>query len=400
MSFSGKLETLELQALLQTLGAGDSSGRLTLTRLDQHAVIVLREGRVVYAAGGGRSETLAGRLLRQGLVGEEDLMAALEQQHEGGRFRPLAEVLGEMGVLAEGMLQSVVRQRMQELVAELLGWESGYFHFEPTPAQGELEVDLGDFVVPDGVAPMELLMHAMTAIEGAAEAPADSSAPAAPGNAAPERQGPRAVPRESPETPSLATPAPLSPPDLTPAPVPRDSPALPRRDVTPNLSESGSYTADFSGEVVLLLLRMASQILSRAVVFSLEGDWLRGVGEFGLEIPGRSAAKVVGETVLPVREPSFLRVAVEERRLHVGPLEPTRLNLKLVKRLGGILPHEAVAIPLIVRGVVHLVLYGDNGSETRPIGPLDVLEGAVARASRILERTLAARERKGSKSAS
>ena len=91
---------------------------------------------------------------------------------------------------------------------------------------------------------------------------------------------------------------------------------------------------------------------------------------------------------------------VEERRSYVGAIEPTRLNLKLIKRLGGILPSEAVAIPLIVRGVVHLVLYGDNGSEGRPIGPLDILEGAVARASRILERTLASRERKGSKSAS
>ena len=37
MSFAGRLETLELSALLQTLGAGNSSGRLTLTRLDRHA---------------------------------------------------------------------------------------------------------------------------------------------------------------------------------------------------------------------------------------------------------------------------------------------------------------------------------------------------------------------------
>jgi hypothetical protein len=132
------------------------------------------------------------------------------------------------------------------------------------------------------------------------------------------------------------------------------------------------------------------------VVFAVEGERLHGVGEFGLAIPGHSAAQVVGETVLPIREPSFLRVAVEEKRPHVGALEPTRLNLKLVKRLGGILPREAIAMPLLVRGDVHLVLYGDNGSEGRPIGPLDVLEGAVARAARILERTLAARERKGS----
>ena len=94
----------------------------------------------------------------------------------------------------------------------------------------------------------------------------------------------------------------------------------------------------------------------------MEGDQVHGVGEFGLETPGRAPADVVGETVLSLREPSFLQVAVEERRPHVGPLEPTRVNLKLVKRLGGILPREAVAVPLIARDAVHLVLYGDNGS--------------------------------------
>jgi hypothetical protein len=57
-------------------------------------------------------------------------------------------------------------------------------------------------------------------------------------------------------------------------------------------------------------------------------------------------------------------------------------------------------MPLIVRGAAHLILYGDNGSEGRPIGPLDVLEGAVARAARILERTLEARDRKESRSKS
>ena len=52
MSFAGRLETLELSALLQTLGASSPSGRLTLTSLDGHAVIVFRDGLVVYAASG------------------------------------------------------------------------------------------------------------------------------------------------------------------------------------------------------------------------------------------------------------------------------------------------------------------------------------------------------------
>jgi hypothetical protein len=380
MSFAGRLETLELSALLQTLGASSPSGRLTLTSLDAHAVIVFREGLVVYAASSSTPETLAGRLLRQGLVTEADLTAALERQHDGTRFHPLGEVLAEMGLLAPGTLEAVVRQRLQEVISELLGWDTGYFHFGPFPegARGDVEVDLSDFVVPEGIAPMELLMHAMTLLE--------------------EEQGGEVVgaippPEESADgVPAETAPAPGRALSYSAAAD------LPRPDRAPTLSESGSYTADFSGEVVLLLLRFASQILNRAVVFAVEGDQVHGVGEFGVETPGRTPAEVVGETVLSLRHPSFLRVAVEERRPHVGPLEPTHVNLKLVKRLGGILPREAVAVPLIARGAVRLVLYGDNGAEEAPIGPLDVLEGAAARAARILERTLASRERKESSS--
>jgi hypothetical protein len=86
MSFGGRLETLDLSALLQTLSVGVASGRLGLTRLDQHAVLVLREGRIVYAAGGHAEQTLAGLLLREKLVGEKELMTAVERQHDGTGF--------------------------------------------------------------------------------------------------------------------------------------------------------------------------------------------------------------------------------------------------------------------------------------------------------------------------
>lgn len=375
MSFAGRLETLDLSALLQTLGASSPSGRLTLTSLDGHAVIVFRDGLVVYAASSASPETLAARLLRQGLASEADLIAALERQHDGTHFHPLGEILAERGVLAQGTLGAVVRQRLQEVVSELLGWDTGYFHFVPSPegARGDVEVDLSDFVVAEGIAPMELLMHAMALLEGEQRPGAAGSEPTS---------------AESPEKGSYETAPAMGRASFSAVA------ALLRPDRAPTLSESGSYTADFSGEVVLLLLRFASQILSRAVVFAVEGDQAHGVGEFGLETPGRAPAEVVGETVLSLRQPSILKVAVDGRRPHIGPLEPTHVNLKLVKRLGGILPREAVAVPLVARGAVHLVLYGDNGSDGSPIGPLDVLESAATRASRILERTIASRERK------
>jgi hypothetical protein len=351
MSFGGRLETLDLSALLQTLSVGVASGRLTLTRLDRHAVLVLRGGRVVYASGGSAGETLAGRLLREKLVGETELMTALERQHDGTGFRRLGEVLVEMGLLAEGTLQAVVRGRMEELVGELLAWKSGFFRFEPAGAgrDADIEVDLGDFVLPAGLPPQELLMRAVTALDHA-----DLSR--------------------------------LPPPAETPAPSPEalDAGAAP--------SPTGSYPVDFTGEAVLSLLRFASQLLARAVVFSVDAEIAHGVGEFGVRLPGgRSGAEAVRQMVLPLREPSILRAAVERRRSYTGPLEPTRVNLALVERLGGGQVHEAVAVPLVVGGEVRFVLYGDNAPSGQPLGPLETLESSAARAARIIEKTLAAR---------
>ncbi|HKZ30903.1 MAG TPA: DUF4388 domain-containing protein [Vicinamibacteria bacterium] len=349
MSFGGRLETLDLSALLQTLSVGVASGRLTLTRLDRHAVLVLRGGRVVYVTGGAAVETLGGRLLRQGLVEEKQLVAALERQHDGTGYRRLGEVLVEMGLLAEGTLQMVVRQRMQELVGELLAWRSGFFRFEPAKdgSQSDVEVDLGDFVLPAGLPPQELLMRAVTALDHG----------------------------------DLAR---LPPPPDTQPPLPGASPLA-----AATVSPTGSYAADFTGEAVLSLLRFASQVLARAVVFAVDGDEARGVGEFGLKAKG--AAEAIRETVLPLREPSILKIAVERRRSYEGPLEPTRVNLQLVERLGGEKVREAVGVPLIVLGEVRYVLYADNAPLGRPLGPLETLESAAARAARIIEKTLLAR---------
>ncbi|HXK10961.1 MAG TPA: DUF4388 domain-containing protein [Vicinamibacteria bacterium] len=346
MSFGGRLETLDLSALLQTLSVGAASGRLTVTRLEKHAVLVLRSGRVVYASGGSAGETLAGRLLRERLVDEKDLMEALDRQHDGSGFRRLGDVLVDAGVLAEGTLQAVVRRRMEELIGELLAWKSGFFRFEPSGGADAVEVDLGDFVLPAGLPPQELLMRAVTALDHG---------------------------------------------DLSQLPPP-EPPGGEATAPTAVVSPTGSYPVDFTGEAVLALLRFASQMLSRAVVFAVEGESARGVGEFGVQLPGgRSGADVVRQTSLSLREPSILRAAVERRRTYAGPLEPTRVNLALLEVLGGVQVEEAVAVPLVVEREVRFVLYADNGGSGRPIGPFDALEAQAARAGRIIEKTLAAR---------
>jgi hypothetical protein len=357
VSLAGRLETLDLAGILQTLAVGSATGRLTLTRLDAHAVLVLRRGRVEYAAGGSANEPLASRLLRSGLVGEADLLEALRRQHEGDVPRRLADVIVGMGLLAGGTLLAVVRAHIQELVTELLTWKTGFFRFEPTadPDAPTPEVDLGDFLLPGGLAPQELLMRAMTAIDTGTSPPMH-------------------------RPPGLLRAAGRDDPDAT----------LEPGSNKPVRALTGSFPVDYTGEAVLSLLRFVAQILTRAIVFAIDGPCARGIGEFGVTPPGAAEH----ETIVSLREPSVLRVAVERRRTYLGPLEPTPANLALVERLGGAPVAAAVAIPLVVRGEVRFVLYGDNAPDSRPLGPLDALESAAARAARVIEKTLDAREPK------
>ena len=108
-------------------------------------------------------------------LAEPDLMRALDRQHDGTGFKRLGDVLVEMGLLAEGTLQAVVRRRMEELVSELLAWKGGFFRFEPaTGSDADIEVDLGDFVLAGGLAPQEVLMRAVAALDRGAQLQIDA----------------------------------------------------------------------------------------------------------------------------------------------------------------------------------------------------------------------------------
>ena len=359
MSLAGRLETLDLAGILQTLAVGTATGRLTLTRLDSHAVLVLRRGRIVYTAGASAPETLAARLLRLGLVGEADMLDALRRQHEGDSPRRLAEVIADMGLLAGGTLQAVVRSYMQELVAELLAWKTGYFRFEPAldPDAPVPEVDLGDFVLPGGLAPQELLMRAATAIDSGTMPPMRRPR----GLAAAGRPGGAGRARGQPRGGHGAGADRLLPGRLHG----RGGPVAP--EVRLAAPHAGGRVRDRRA------LRPRRRRVRR---HAAAGSPRRRARD------GRVAARAVDRPRRRRAAPTY-----------VGPLEPTAVNLALAERLGASEVGAAVAIPLVVRGEVRFVLYGDNALDGRPIGPLDALESAAASAARVIEKTLDARDR-------
>ncbi len=167
MSLAGRLEDIELAEILHFLALSSRTGRLALTRRDAQGTIVIRLGRVLYAASSSIRETLGSLLVCRGLVSPEALAEALDRQHVAADGRKLGAILVEQGTLGEAQLDEVLHQQTALVVQELCGWRSGYFRFElvPVASSGEIGVDVEDLVVAAGVPTDQILLEAITRID-------------------------------------------------------------------------------------------------------------------------------------------------------------------------------------------------------------------------------------------
>jgi hypothetical protein len=143
-----------------------------------------------------------------------------------------------------------------------------------------------------------------------------------------------------------------------------------------------------TAEVTLLILRYASEVVNRAVLFMVKKEEVRGLGQFGIELKGKSADQVVRNIKIPLNQPSVFLSVIEGRRSYLGALESNPSHTYLVNELGGAMPDAVITIPLVVDGKVALVVYGDNLPERRPVRGMDTLEIFMNQAGMALEKAL------------
>jgi len=143
-----------------------------------------------------------------------------------------------------------------------------------------------------------------------------------------------------------------------------------------------------TSEIGLLILRFAAELLNRAVLFVVKGGKAVGLGGFGVEVAGGPDRKGIRGFAIPLNEPSLLESVVRQRASVQGPLAPCAWNQALLDQLGGEVPADAVALPLVCGGRVRVILYGDNLPEPRPAAGTRVLEFFLSQAGLTLEKAL------------
>ena len=136
------------------------------------------------------------------------------------------------------------------------------------------------------------------------------------------------------------------------------------------------------GELAATILRLANEYLDRAVLFIVRDDGFTGIGE-------------AGKIRLMRGIPSILADVAASGEAHRGKMKRTPANEQLIAGLGGALPTEVVALPIVHSGRVIGILYGDNATHRAPIEPLTGLEVFLTQAGFAFGNAVAAAERAG-----
>ncbi len=367
MSFVGKLEDLAAPDLLSAISNGRKTGKLTVTRADGFVVVVFRLGSIIYASSDLARETLGGLLVAKAEISDETLTQALEQQHRFKETRRLGRILLDMDAVKVEVLKEALRQQSETVLGQLFQWESGFFKFEllekpeSDDDEVEVEVDLGDLMIQDGLATQEVMMEVMRQLDEAS------------------RKGTQPATQESEVLTSIENVI--------------EADALDAVQLLQHMNELRA--APTTKEISDTLLRSAKDHFRRGVFFLPRGNEIRGMSHFGIGKDDASGLKKVKALRIAMDPPSTLSEVVQAGETFSGPLDSNYWNEYLVRELGGEVPPESAVLPVVVGNNCALLLYGDNLPTTDPLGSLTELRILFVHAGLAIERKMLEKRVKG-----
>lgn len=357
MSLAGRLEDLGLTDVFQILSIGKKTGTLFLRRKDRNALVVFKMGLVVRAETDVFDTSIGDELVKEGVVSESILQLARESK----KILPdksIAEILFELGAVSRNALDRVAKKRIERVAYELMLWQDGEFEFEldnVDVVKLNSIMDTG-WEVSKGISPEYLL------IEGARVY--DETAYQDIGVAS------EIFTEKSNETSEEW----MVPPQE-------------RKDISQLKSLSFELRFPSSAsEITLLVLRFASDIFQRGVLFMVGEDEVVGLGQFGLDID--KADMRIRQVRLSLKESRFLEEIVRQGIVYKGSLEKDRVTESFIKIIGGRWPGECAFFPIIAEGKVVAMLYTDNLPTNEPFPHTEGLEIFINQAGLALEKAL------------
>jgi hypothetical protein len=142
MALTGDLSTFDFLELLEWIARKRRTGTLVLRRLSTEKRLGFRDGQLRSSSSNDPRETLGQVLVRDQLLGEEELFKALLRQEKEHRL--LGELLVADGRLTPDQLRRALESKTEETLYDLFLWPDGRFEFEdgPAPPEGPVRIDM------------------------------------------------------------------------------------------------------------------------------------------------------------------------------------------------------------------------------------------------------------------
>lgn len=136
--------------------------------------------------------------------------------------------------------------------------------------------------------------------------------------------------------------------------------------------------------IARVVLRCARSHFRRAVLLTVRGRRADGWEGLGAGVTPQTVARVH----VHLDQPGLFQTVVASRAHFLGPLQKTEANVRFLRALGGGAPRNSFAMPVLARGQVVNVLYGDNGRgalvDAGGVGELLILATRIAQSYDVL----------------
>lgn len=129
-------------------------------------------------------------------------------------------------------------------------------------------------------------------------------------------------------------------------------------------------------EIGNILLGFCMSRFTRAVLFTVQKGRVLPWDCLGRDVNREEVLKFV----LPLTQPSVFKLTCETKCHFVGPIPNTIINDEFLRRLGKGRPASALLMPVIFKGNLVLIIYGDNGPDdyvSTDIGEIMILAQKV-----------------------
>lgn len=360
MSLVGRLEDLALSDIFQILSIGKKTGILVLRGSRGNALITFQDGLVMRAETDDTDHTLGEDLLNAGVIKDTIYYLATEVKKKlpGKSY---AEILHELGSVGRDTLDKATRKRIEQVIYRLLFWQDGDFQFEPDDTDPKDKIDIPDFgwELSKGMSPEYLLMEGARVHDEATQPAAAAS---------------EGLSEFKEDEASWEEEWDVQPPEER-----KDIVSL--RALTQELRFPNS-----TSEITLLILRFASDIFQRGILFMVGDAEIVGLGQFGLEI--EKPDERIREIILPYAESDFLKRIISEKRPYEGHFGKDPVTETMARETGGGWPKEVAFFPVVTEGRVVALLYCDNMTTGEKFGKTEGLEIFIDHAGLALEKSL------------